>query len=89
MSSFEMSDWTAVKGKNREEPCNSYLYVVGSFVGSFWPFSVFLTVKPDRKNFGRCKNNGIVRRPLVQICPLFQGKPVIMDAIKLMDKKFS
>ena len=65
---------------------------VGSFVGSFWRFSVFsgfLTVKPDRKFFGRCKNNGIVQRPLLQIFPLFQEKTVIMDAIKLMDGKFS
>ena len=55
----------------------------------FRRFSGFLTVKSDRKIFGRCKNNGIVQRPLVQIFPLFQGKPVIMDAIKLMDEKFS
>ena len=57
--------------------------------GLFQCFSGFLTVKPDRKVFGRCKNHGIVQRPLVQIFPLFQGKPVIMDAIKLMDEKFS
>ena len=57
--------------------------------GLFRRFSGFLTVKSDRKNFGRCKNNGIVQRPLVQIFPLFQEKPVIMDTIKLMDEKFS
>ena len=49
----------------------------------FRRFSGFLTVKLDRKFFGRCKNNGIAQRPL------FQGKTVIMDAIKLMEEKFS
>ena len=58
-------------------------------LGLFKCFSGLLTVKPDRKNFGLCKNNGIVQCPLLQISPLFQGKPVIMDAIKLMDEKFS
>ena len=64
---------------------------VGSFVGSFWRFqcfSGFLTVKLDRKSFGLCKNNGIEICPLLQISPLFQGKTVIMDAIKLMKEKF-
>ena len=57
--------------------------------GLFRNFSRFSTVKPDRKNFGQYLNNGIGRRPLLQIFPLFQGKTVIMDAIKLMDEKFS
>lgn len=30
-----MSFWSVKKGGNGEEPCNNYLYVVGSFVGSF------------------------------------------------------
>ena len=55
----------------------------------FQCFSGFLTVKLDRKSFGLCKNNGIKYRPSLQIFPLFQGKTVIMDAIKLMDEKFS
>ena len=56
--------------------------------GVFQCFSGFLTAKLDRKNFGRCKNNGNKLRPLIQIFPLFQGKPVIMDAIKLMEEIF-
>ena len=57
--------------------------------GDFLDFSRFSTVKTDRKNFGQYLNNGIEQCPYVQICPLFQGKPVIMDTIKLMDEKFS
>ena len=56
--------------------------------GVFRRFSQFSTVKPDRKNFGQYLNNGIEQCLYVQIFPLFQGKTVIMDTIKLMDEKF-
>ena len=63
--------------------------VLGSFCWKVLAYIRHFDLKTGVKIFGRCKNNGIVQCPLLQISTLFQGKPVIMDAIKLTDEKFS
>ena len=67
-----------------------FMSLVRSLVlfGLFRRFSGFLTVKLDRKFFGRCKNNGIKNCPFLSITPLFQVKTGIMDTKKLVERLF-